>query len=104
MKALCAIALPLLLASALPAVARAAPETTVAGTVEAVDPAARTLAVRDGLGGLWRYTVDRDAGIDLESLRPGDRVRVTIARPTPPTMISAADRLRKGDAVRKIPF
>ncbi len=52
----------------------------------------------------WNYKVDRDAGIDLGEFKTGDRVSVTIGRPTPLNMITAADRLRKGDRVIKIPF
>lgn len=82
----------------------AAAERIVEGTVVRVDPQARTLTVRDGMEVHWNFAVDRDAGIDLEPLREGDRVRVRIGRATPPNMISAADRLRKGDRVEKVPF
>jgi hypothetical protein len=77
---------------------------TVVGTVSAVDAAEGTLTVRDAAGVSWSYRVDRDAGIDLKDLRAGDRVEVTIGRPTPLNMISAADRLREGDRVRKIGY
>jgi len=71
-------------------------ERTVIGTV--------VFTVRDGKGVMWNYRVDADAGIALEEIRVGDRVSVTIGRPTPLNMITAADRLRKGDRVEKIPF
>lgn len=77
---------------------------TVVGTVVQRDVAERTFTVRDGKGVMWNYKVDRDAGIAIEEFREGDRVSVTIGRPTPPNMITAADRLRKGDRVTKIPF
>jgi hypothetical protein len=53
---------------------------------------------------MWNYKVDRNADIALENFREGDRVSVTIGRATPLNMITAADRLRKGDRVTKIPF
>ena len=81
-----------------------AEEKTVVGTVVRHDVAERTFTVRDGMGVMWNYKVDSDAGIALEDIREGDRVSVTIGRPTPPNMITAADRLRKGDRVQKIPF
>lgn len=79
-------------------------ERTVIGTVVERDAAERTFTVRDGKGVMWNYRVDADAGIALEEIRVGDRVSVTIGRPTPLNMITAADRLRKGDRVEKIPF
>jgi hypothetical protein len=81
-----------------------AEEKTVVGTVVRRDAADRTFTVQDGKGVMWNYKVDRDAGIALEDIQEGDRVSVTIGRPTPPNMITAADRLRRGDRVRKIPF
>ena len=79
-------------------------EKTVVGTVVRQDVADRTFTVQDGKGVMWNYKVDKDAGIALENIQEGDRVSVTIGRPTPPNMITAADRLRKGDRVKKIPF
>jgi hypothetical protein len=81
-----------------------AEERTVVGTVVRRDVTDRTFTVQDGKGVRWNYKVDRDAGIALEDFKEGDRVSVTIGRPTPPNMITAADRLRKGDRVKKIPF
>jgi len=81
-----------------------AEEKTVVGTVVRQNVADRTFTVQDGMGVRWNYKVDRDAGIALEDFQEGDRVSVTIGRPTPPNMITAADRLRKGDRVKKIPF
>lgn len=77
---------------------------TVTGTIVRIDAAAGTLTVKDAAGAAWSYKVDPDAGLDLEPFREGDRVAVTIARPTPPNMITAADRLRKGDRVVKTGF
>ena len=91
----------LLATGAVPAFAE---ERTVVGTIVALDTANRTLTVRDGKGVPWNYKVDRDAGIDLGKFTTGDRVSVTIGRATPLNMITAADRLRKGDRVTKIPF
>jgi hypothetical protein len=91
----------LLASSAVPALGE---ERTVVGTIVALDTANRTLTVKDGKGVPWNYVVDRDAGIDLAELKKGDRVSVTIGRPTPLNMITAADRLRKGDRVTKLPF
>jgi hypothetical protein len=91
----------LLAIGAVPALAE---ERTVVGTIVALDTANRTLTVQDGKGVKWNYIVDRDAGIDLGKFKTGDRVSVTIGRPTPLNMITAADRLRKGDLVIKIPF
>ncbi len=86
------------------AIPSSAEERVVVGTIVRLDAAERTLTVKDGKGVAWNYQVDRDAGIPLEALRVGDRVSVTIGRPTPLNMITAADRLRKGDRVEKIPF
>jgi len=91
----------LLAIGAVPALAE---ERTVVGTIVALDTANRTLTVKDGKGVPWNYKVDRDAGIDLGKFETGDRVSVTIGRPTPLNMITAADRLRKWDRVNKIPF
>ncbi len=74
---------------------------TVVGTIERIDPSARTVSVRDAAGAVRNFRADADAGIDLRPFRPGDAVSVTLARSTPPNMVSAADRLRKGDALRK---
>ena len=91
----------LLATGAVPALAE---ERTVVGTVVTLDTTDRTFTVKDGKGVPWNYKVDRDAGIDLGKFKTGDRVSVTIARATPLNMITAADRLRKGDRVTKIPF
>ena len=91
----------LLATGAAPALAE---ERTVVGTVVKLDTMDRTLTVKDGKGVPWNYQVDRDAGIDLGEFKMGDRVTVTIGKPTPLNMITAADRLRKGDRVTKIPF
>ncbi len=92
----------LLLAVAVPPAA--AQPRTVVGTVSAVDAAAGTLTVRDAAGVSWSYRAEHDAGIDLAGLRVGDRVAVTIARPTPLNMVTAADLLRKGDRVEKVGY
>ena len=81
-----------------------AEERTIFGTIVRLDAADRTLTVQDGKGAMWNYKVDGDAGISLANLKEGDRVSVTIGRATPLNMITAADRLRKGDRVTKIPF
>jgi len=81
-----------------------AEDRTVFGTIVRLDAADRTLTVQDRKGAMWNYTVDRDADIALEDLKEGDTVSVTIGRPTPLNMITAADRLRKGDRVTKIPY
>ncbi|MGA6993410.1 MAG: hypothetical protein WBX50_05880 [Candidatus Deferrimicrobiaceae bacterium] len=91
----------LLAMGAVPALAE---ERTVVGTIVRLDTTNRTLTVKDGKGVPWNYKVDRDAGINLGEFKTGDRVTVTIGRPTPFNMITAADRLRKGDRVTKIPF
>jgi hypothetical protein len=88
----------------MPANPATAEEKTVVGTVVRHDVADRTFTVQDGKGVMWNYKVDRDAGIALEDIKEGDRVSVTIGRPTPPNMITAADRVRKGDRVTKVPF
>jgi len=79
-------------------------ERTISGTIVGLDAAGRTLTVEDGKGVKWNYIVDRDADIALGEFQEGDRVSVTIGRATPLNMITAADRLRKGDRVTKIPF
>jgi hypothetical protein len=81
-----------------------AEERTISGAIVRLDAAGRTLTVQDGKGVKWNYQVDRDADIALENFQEGDRVSVTIVRATPLNMITAADRLRKGDRVTKIPF
>jgi hypothetical protein len=101
MLSLLSLGIILLTVLATPATAE---EKTVVGTVVRHDAADRTFTVQDGKGVRWNYKVDRDAGIALEDIQEGDRVSVTIGRPTPPNMITAADRLRKGDRVKKIPF
>ncbi|HEX7519115.1 MAG TPA: hypothetical protein VF325_02445 [Candidatus Deferrimicrobium sp.] len=82
----------------------AAVERTVVGTIVRLDPAGGVLVVRDAAGASWSYKVEADAGIDLSVFRPGDRVKVSIGRATPLNMITAADLLRKGDRVEKVPF
>ena len=82
----------------------AAQEQTVVGTIVRLDPAGGVLAVRDAAGASWSYKVEADAGIDLSAFRPGDRVKVSIGRATPLNMITAADPLRKGDRVEKVPY
>lgn len=77
---------------------------TVTGTIVRLDAAAGTFTVKDAAGVAWSYTVDPDAGIDLGEFREGERVTVAIARATPWNMITAADRLRKGDRVGKPGF
>lgn len=76
---------------------------TVTGTLVRLDREERTLTIEDGMGGRWNFLVDRDAGIDLSPLREGTTIRVTIARGTPPNMISTADRIRKGDRNDPVP-
>ena len=76
---------------------------TVIGTVTRLDPPARTLTVKDDAGVPYAFKVDRKAGIDLRRFKIGDRVRVDIARATPPNMMSAADILRQGDTVTPVP-
>ncbi|GAB4362106.1 MAG: hypothetical protein Kow00128_01560 [Deltaproteobacteria bacterium] len=75
---------------------------SVTGTLVRLDREGRTLTVEDGMGGRWNFRVDRDAGIDLSSFSEGSKVRVTIARGTPPNMVSAADRIRKGDRIEPV--
>jgi len=82
----------------------AAEERTVLGTIVRLDSAEGVLVVRDAAGASWSYKVEADAGIDLSAFRPGDRVKVSIGRATPLNMITAADLLRKGDRVEKIPY
>ena len=77
---------------------------TVTGTIVRIDAGAGTFTVKDAAGAAWSYKVERDAGIDLGPFREGDRVAVTIARPTPLNMITAADLLRKGDRVERAGF
>lgn len=101
MPLLVALGAFLLTTAAVPAPAE---ERTVVGTIVDRNAAERTLTVKDGKGAIWHYKIDRDADISLENLEEGDRVSVTIGRPTPLNMITAADRLRKGDRVTKIPF
>ena len=84
-----------------PAVAE---ERTVVGTIVRLDPAGGVLVVRDAAGASWSYKAEADAGIDLSAFRPGDRIKVTIGRATPLNMITAADLLRKGDRVEKVPY
>ncbi len=79
-------------------------ERTVVGTIFRVDPAEGMLVVRDAAGASWSYKVEADSGIDLSAFRPGDRVKVSIGRATPLNMITAADPLRKGDRVEKVPY
>lgn len=79
-------------------------ERSIRGTLVRLDVKEQTLAVEDGMGTIWNFRVDEDAGIDLSALVLGARVRVSIARATPLNMMSAADRIRKGDRVDRIPF
>lgn len=79
-------------------------ERSVSGTLVRLDVREATLAVEDGMGTIWNFRVDDDAGIDLAALRLGMRVRVSIGRATPLNMMSAADRIRRGDRVDRIPF
>jgi hypothetical protein len=84
--------------------AAAAEERTVVGTIVRLDPAGGVLVVRDAEGASWSYKVEPDAGIDLSGFRHGNRVKVSIGRATPLNMITAADLLRKGDRVEKVPY
>src|SRR5512141_140305 len=84
-----------------PAVAE---ERTLVGTISRLDFAGGVLVVRDDAGASWSYKVEADAGIDLSVFRPGDRVKVSIGRATPLNMITAADPLRKGDRIEKVPY
>jgi hypothetical protein len=77
---------------------------TVMGTIVRIDAHAGTITVKDAAGAAWSYKVDPDAGIDLGTFREGDRVTVSIARPTPLNMGTAADLLRTGDRVEKAGF
>src|SRR4030065_703061 len=81
-----------------------AEERTISGTIVRLDAAGRALTVQDGKGVKWNYIVDRNADIALMDFHVGDRASVTIGRATPLNMITAADRLRKGDRVTRIPF
>ena len=81
-----------------------AEERTVTGAIVRIDTSAGTFTLKDAAGAAWNYKVDPDAGIDLGPFREGDRVAVTIARPTPLNMVTAADLLRKGDRVEKTGF
>jgi hypothetical protein len=76
---------------------------TVEGTIVRLDAASRSLSVKDGLGTVWNFTVDRNAGIDLGRFGAGNRVSVSIRRATPLNMSSVADRIRKGDRVVGLP-
>jgi hypothetical protein len=96
--AACAVGLILLLS-----VAAFAEGRTVEGKIVRSDPESRSLSVRDSLGTVWNYSVDRDAGVDLKRFRPGTGVSVTIGRATPLNMSSPADRIRKGDRVVALP-
>jgi hypothetical protein len=84
--------------------AAAAEERTVVGTIVRLDPARGVLVVQDAAGASWSYKVEADAGIDLTVFHRGDRVKVSIERATPLNMITAADPLRKGDRVEKVPY
>ena len=99
-----AVCLVLAAVLAVPAPPLFAEGRTVKGAIVRIDASAGTFTVRDAAGASWSYRVDPDAGIDLGPLREGDRVAVTIARPTPLNMITAADLLRKGDRVEKAGF
>ena len=81
-----------------------AEERAVVGTIVRIGTAGGVLVVRDAAGASWSYKVEADAGIDLSAFRPGDRVKVSIGRPTPLNMITAADLLRKVDRVEKDPY
>ena len=97
-----ALSVVLLLGAApLPA---AAVERTVTGTIVRLDLAGGVFTVRDGAGAYWSYKVEPDAGFDLSGFRLGNRVKVSIGRATPLNMITAADLLRKGDRVEKVPY
>jgi len=99
------IAVPLLAALMLiPACHPRGEGKTVAGTLVRLDAEERTLTVEDGKGVPWNFRVDRNAGIDLSAFRKGSKIRVTIARGTPPNMMSAADRIRKGDRIDPVPY
>lgn len=76
---------------------------TVEGTIVRLDAASRALSVKDALGTVWHFTVDRNAGIDLRRFGEGKRVSVSIRRATPLNMSSIADRIRKGDRVDPLP-
>ena len=74
-------------------------ERTVSGSITRLDLASQSFSVRDGMGVVWNYIVDKDSGIDLGQFRTGDYVTVTLARATPLNMTTPADVLRKGDRV-----
>jgi hypothetical protein len=76
-----------------------AEERTVVGRISRLDTEARTLSVTDGMGTMWNFKVDEGSGIELSTLKVGDRVEVRIARATPLNMMSAGDVLKKGDKV-----
>jgi hypothetical protein len=82
----------------------AAQGRTVTGTVVALDVSAGSLTIRDAAGVSWSYRAVPSSGIDLSGLRVGDRVSVTVGRPTPFNMITSADLLRKGDRVEKLRY
>lgn len=94
-----AVVAVLLLAAAVPAAF--AEGRTVAGTIEKISASEGAFTVKDAAGVSWRFKVAPDAGIDLAGFRVGDRVTVTIGRATPLNMISAADRVEKGDRLEK---
>lgn len=98
-KYLCiAAAVAVFVAAALPA---GAGGRTITGTIAAVDPQAGTFSVTDESGVRWNYKVLTGVEIDLGKFRVGDHVTVSIARATPPNMMSAADYFRKGDTLVK---
>ena len=78
-------------------------ERTVHGTITRLDPASKSFSIRDGKGVVWNYIVGGNSGIDLEQLRIGDYVTVTLARATPLNMTTPGDVLRKGDSVVRFP-
>lgn len=96
-----ALFLAALLASFAAAPPAGAEGRTVVGTIAAVDPQEGTFSVTDGMGVRWNYKVLSGAAIDLKEFKAGDRVTVSIARATPPNMMSAADHFRKGDTLVK---
>ncbi len=98
---LAALLLVVLLAAFAAAPPAGAEGRTVVGTITAVDPQERTFSVTDGMGVRWNYKVLSDAGVELAAFREGDHVTVSIARATPPNMMSAADYFRKGDTIVK---
>lgn len=98
---LSALLLVFLLAAFAAALPAAAGGRTVVGTITAVNPQEGTFSVTDGMGVRWNYKVLSDVEIDLSGFREGDHVTVSIARATPPNMMSAADYFRKGDTLVK---